>query len=224
LDYFAPGGRLGLLLARPTTAPIATAPAAMAPTLISRERTWRCFAGAIAIPAGLDAAPPLVVPTCAAAAPAGSCVFFFCDVALEAAPLFGVCAACESGACDDCVSCVTRGCVDPDCADGAPLEFCEAAGGAAESPGAALCVELAESCGWVCGVALWAVASSGPAHSTIASTRHSDRSSVGRITVPLSPRHPWKFRLKTLRHKPRIALWRNCSWNFPARIVAQGIR
>src|SRR5438445_30037 len=95
-------------------------------------------------------------------------------------------------------------------AGGAALEFCVAAGGAAESPGAALCVERAESCGWVCGVAHWAVASSGPAHSTIASTRHSDRSSVGRITVPLSPRHPWKFRLKTLRHKPRIALWRNC--------------
>jgi len=52
--------------------PIATPAAASAPTLIRIERTRRCFAGATAAPAGLEAATPVVCTDSAAAVPKGS--------------------------------------------------------------------------------------------------------------------------------------------------------
>src|SRR5579859_862396 len=46
----------------------------MMPTLMRMERARRCFAGAIAAPAGLEAATPVVFTNVAAAVPRGSCV------------------------------------------------------------------------------------------------------------------------------------------------------
>src|SRR5579872_2731554 len=74
--YFAPGGLLGLPFDRATTVPMAAPPAAIAAILMRNDRTCRCFAGAMAIPAGLEAAPPVVTPDCAAAAPTGSAAGF----------------------------------------------------------------------------------------------------------------------------------------------------
>ncbi len=67
-------GRLGLALDSATTVPTATPAPAMAPTLIRMERARLCFAGAIAAPAGLEAATPVVFTDSAAAVPRGSCV------------------------------------------------------------------------------------------------------------------------------------------------------
>src|ERR1035441_1207991 len=65
-------GRLGLALARATTVPTATPAPAMMPTLIRMERARLCFAGAIAAPAGLEAATPVVFTNVAAAVPRGA--------------------------------------------------------------------------------------------------------------------------------------------------------
>src|SRR5579863_1484600 len=48
----------------------------IAPTLIRMERARFCFAGAMAAPAGLEAATPVVSIDSAAAVPTGSCVPF----------------------------------------------------------------------------------------------------------------------------------------------------
>lgn len=50
----------------------------MAPTLIRMERARRCFAGAMADPAGLEAATPVVFMNSAAAVPTGCCVPLCC--------------------------------------------------------------------------------------------------------------------------------------------------
>jgi len=52
--------------------PMATPAPTSAPTLIRMERTRRCFAGATAAPAGLEAATPLGCTDSAAAVPNGS--------------------------------------------------------------------------------------------------------------------------------------------------------
>src|SRR5690348_15566092 len=66
----------------------------MTPILIRNERTWRCFAGAIAAPAGREAALPLTLPACAAAVPVGSTIALLEDAveggAVGASGLTGV--------------------------------------------------------------------------------------------------------------------------------------
>jgi hypothetical protein len=51
-------GRLGLASDKPTTVPTATAAPTISATRMAKVRERFCFAGAIAAPAGLDAAMP----------------------------------------------------------------------------------------------------------------------------------------------------------------------
>ena len=76
--YWLLGGRLGLALESAITVPIATPAPKTAPSLISKERDWCCFAGAIATPAGLEAAEPDALPISAAAVPNGRSVMLGC--------------------------------------------------------------------------------------------------------------------------------------------------
>jgi hypothetical protein len=64
-------GRLGLALDSATTVPMATAAPTSNPTRIASVRERFCFAGAIAAPAGLEAATPLAGSAGAAAVPSG---------------------------------------------------------------------------------------------------------------------------------------------------------
>src|SRR5947209_19414164 len=68
----------GVTQVRAYTVPAATPAAAIAPILSSSERVWCCLAGAMATPAGFEAAPPAVGTFSALAAPAGSCGFLGC--------------------------------------------------------------------------------------------------------------------------------------------------
>jgi hypothetical protein len=61
----------GLAADSPTTVPIAMPAPAKKPSLIKSERICRCFGGAIATPAGLEAAPPLTSTGGATAVPLG---------------------------------------------------------------------------------------------------------------------------------------------------------
>src|SRR5690242_5404605 len=70
-DYFAPGGFGPLAFVSAVTVPRATPAPAMTPILIKIERTCRCLAGAIAAPAGREAALPVTLPAWAAAVPDG---------------------------------------------------------------------------------------------------------------------------------------------------------
>ena len=72
--YWLFGGRLGLAFESAITVPIATPAPKTAPSLISKDRDWCCFAGAIATPAGLEAAVPDALPISAAAVPNGRSV------------------------------------------------------------------------------------------------------------------------------------------------------
>ena len=69
--YGAPGGLLGLALVKAIVAAIAAPAPRIAPTLINKVRVRLCFAGAMAIPAGSEAAFPVVGTGCAAAVPTG---------------------------------------------------------------------------------------------------------------------------------------------------------
>src|SRR6478735_11891928 len=74
----APGGVDEVPWLSAKIVPNAAPAAATAPILNSSERVWCCLAGAIAIPAGLAAAPPVVGTLSAVAAPTGSvCVLGF---------------------------------------------------------------------------------------------------------------------------------------------------
>jgi hypothetical protein len=64
-------GRLGLALESATTVPTATAAPTSRPTLITNDRERFCLAGAMAAPAGLEAAIPLAGSDGAAAVPMG---------------------------------------------------------------------------------------------------------------------------------------------------------
>src|SRR5947209_1174139 len=68
----------GVTQVRAYTVPAATPAAAIAPILIKSERVWCCLAGAMATPAGREAAPPVVGTFSAVAAPAGSTGFLGC--------------------------------------------------------------------------------------------------------------------------------------------------
>jgi len=70
--YGAPGGRAGLPFDNANAVPTATHAPATRPTLISRERLSRCFAGAIAEPTGRDAGAPFAGAAFAPAAPEGT--------------------------------------------------------------------------------------------------------------------------------------------------------
>jgi hypothetical protein len=70
-------GRLGLALDNATTVPTATAAPTINAILIANVRDRFCLAGAIAAPAGLDAATPLAGSDGAAAVPSG-CAGAFC--------------------------------------------------------------------------------------------------------------------------------------------------
>src|SRR5260370_34161092 len=85
----------GLLRERAYTVPKAATAAAIAPMRISQERIWPCLAGAMAVPAGLEAAPPAARPFCAAAAPTGS--EGVCGVGLAGKFCVSVCAGCDCG-------------------------------------------------------------------------------------------------------------------------------
>src|SRR5437660_9348930 len=74
----APGGVDDVLWLSAKIVPNATPAAAIAPILSSSERVWCCLAGAMATPAGFEAAPPAVGTFSALAAPAGSCGFLGC--------------------------------------------------------------------------------------------------------------------------------------------------
>src|SRR5579864_5372390 len=67
-----PGGVDEVLWLSAKIVPKAAPAARAAPTFMSSERVWCCLAGAIAIPAGLAAAPPVVGTLSAVAAPTGS--------------------------------------------------------------------------------------------------------------------------------------------------------
>jgi hypothetical protein len=71
LDYGAPGGFEGLAIESAATVPIAIPAPAMKPIFIRMDLVLRCFAGAIATPAGSDNVLPLTLPCCAAAVPLG---------------------------------------------------------------------------------------------------------------------------------------------------------
>ena len=71
-DVLVFGGLPGVARLSAATVPTATPTAAMAPSLISRERLRFCFAGAMAAPAGFDAPSPEVFTPSAAAVPSGS--------------------------------------------------------------------------------------------------------------------------------------------------------
>jgi len=60
--------------------PMAMPAPARNPNLMSRERICRCFGGAIATPAGLEAAPPLTSTGGATAVPLGCCGVRPCGV------------------------------------------------------------------------------------------------------------------------------------------------
>ena len=64
-------GLLGVARVNAATVPTATPARAIALSLITIVRTRRCFAGAIATPAGWDAATPLTLKALAAAVPTG---------------------------------------------------------------------------------------------------------------------------------------------------------
>jgi hypothetical protein len=64
-------GRLGLALDNATTVPMATAAPTINAILIAKVRERFCLAGAIAAPAGLDAATPFAGSDGAAAVPRG---------------------------------------------------------------------------------------------------------------------------------------------------------
>src|SRR5882724_10916674 len=78
----------------PKAAPAATT----APILNSSERVWCCLAGAMAMPAGLAAAPPDVGTLSAVAAPTGSVGFLGCGasgtVVCAAGAVLGDCCSC----------------------------------------------------------------------------------------------------------------------------------
>src|SRR4051794_561074 len=74
LLYFAPLGFEDVPFDNPATVPTATPAAAIRPSLSRSERRCRCLSGAIAIPAGRDAAPPTVGAPSAVAAPKGCCI------------------------------------------------------------------------------------------------------------------------------------------------------
>src|SRR6266481_3817849 len=85
---------------RAYTVPIAPPAAAMAPILISKDRVWCCFAGAIARPAGFEAAPPTVLTRPAVAAPSGSSgVFFGCGFSCNVVWRWGVLSFCVAVFC-----------------------------------------------------------------------------------------------------------------------------
>src|SRR5579864_6768648 len=67
----APGGLLDVAAVRPTTVPIATPAPIIAPVRSTRVRVRCCLAGAMATPAGCDAAIPLTLEPSAAAVPTG---------------------------------------------------------------------------------------------------------------------------------------------------------
>lgn len=69
----APGGLLEVAEVSATTEPTATPTPIIAPILKMMVRVRRCFAGAIATPAGCDAATPLASGASAAAVPTGFC-------------------------------------------------------------------------------------------------------------------------------------------------------
>src|SRR6185369_219292 len=85
--------------------PKAAAPPAIAPNLIRNERTWRCLAGAIAAPAGLEAAPPKVGALSAVAAPCGS--MGLCPEGTAGAFVAG--AVCTVVGCCCCCGCAAPG-------------------------------------------------------------------------------------------------------------------
>jgi len=66
------GGLPGVPRLSAATVPTATPTAAMAPSLINKERLRFCLAGAMAEPAGFDAPLPAVLTPSAAAVPSGS--------------------------------------------------------------------------------------------------------------------------------------------------------
>src|SRR6185503_16156567 len=76
------GTRLGLAAESPATVPIAMPAPARMPSVITKDRTRRCFGGARTTPAGLEAAPPLGSTCGATAVPFGS----------------GLCCCCPEGA------------------------------------------------------------------------------------------------------------------------------
>src|SRR6478672_5120419 len=73
--------------------PKAAPAAATAPSLSMSERVWCCLAGAIATPAGLAAAPPVVGTLSAVAAPTGS----VCGLGFGASGTVVVCAGAAFG-------------------------------------------------------------------------------------------------------------------------------
>src|SRR5579872_6513702 len=88
----APGGLLPVASLRATTVPTAAATPIIAPTLITSVRTRRCLAGAIAAPAGCDAAMPLVSGASAVAVPTG-----FCGAACGGELVLLLCSAATAG-------------------------------------------------------------------------------------------------------------------------------
>ena len=79
LCYGVPGGFAEVPFDKAKTEPTATQAPATTPTLISRERLLRCFAGAIATPIGRAAGEPFGKGNFAPAAPEGTeSVFWVC--------------------------------------------------------------------------------------------------------------------------------------------------
>lgn len=70
-NYRAPGGLLEVPRVNAATVPTATPAPTKAPTLMTIDRVRRCLPGAIAVPAGCEAATPLDGTDSAAAVPTG---------------------------------------------------------------------------------------------------------------------------------------------------------
>src|SRR5947209_1456412 len=127
--------------------PSAAPPAATAPSLMSHECTWRCLAGAMAVPAGLDAAPPLVLAASAAPTPCGSsrrCAGAACGGV-------GAGADCACGCCDVALGAFGKlvagtGCSGPFDGSGITSEPC-CCGGCGCCCGADDCAACAMACG-----------------------------------------------------------------------------
>src|SRR5438270_5344261 len=89
----APGGVDEVLWLNAKIVPKAAPAAATAPIFSSSDRVWCCLAGAMAIPAGRAAAPPVVGTLSAVAAPTGS----VCVLGCGASGTVVVCAGAASG-------------------------------------------------------------------------------------------------------------------------------
>src|SRR6476646_2768951 len=84
------------------TVPSAAPAASAAPILIMSDRVWCCLAGAMATPAGLAAAPPVVGTLSAVAAPTGSAGFFGCGASGIVVWAGAVCAGAFGDVCSCC--------------------------------------------------------------------------------------------------------------------------